>query len=119
MPTATLPAYVYEIEIDDTHRVSALDPIFEIAQSVNNLFANISYHHNGDQSYLLGIVDPIGNKARLQAPPPQPKSMGGSSAPSPRLTTELEALVRGLRDAEVLIDGRIPQACVIYRYDEY
>lgn len=119
MPTASIPAYVYEIDIDDTHNVSARDPIFEIARSVNNLFANISYQHNGDQSYLLGVVDPIGNRARLQAPPPQPKTMGGSSAPSPRLTTELEALVRGLRDAEVLIAGMVPQACVIHRYDEY
>jgi hypothetical protein len=119
MPTASSPAHVYEIEIDDTHSVTALDPIFEIAKSANNLFANLSYQHDGDQSYLLGIVDPVGNKRRLLKPPRQPNTMSGSAAPTPRLTPELEALVRGLRDAEVLIVGVVPQACVLHRHDEF
>jgi hypothetical protein len=44
-----------------------------------------------------------------------PPGMAGASR-SPNLSIELETMVRALRDAEVLVVGNLPSACVTYRH---
>ena len=52
LPTATRPAYVYAIDIDETHKLRVLDPVCEIARMCSDALAPMSYHHDGSQSFL-------------------------------------------------------------------
>jgi hypothetical protein len=91
-----------------------LDPIAEIAAYVNSPLAPSSYHHDGDMNFLLGIVSPITMQNHLVAHAPQPTGTTMPPRP-PRLTDELLAIVRALRDAEVIVLGSIPPHCVVAR----
>jgi hypothetical protein len=118
IPTISNPAYVYEIDIPDPPPLPLLviDPIHFIASHQNPL-ASPSYHHDGNQNFLLGVVNPTAanpSASSVVFPP----GLGGATRP-PNLTVELEAMVYALRDAEVLLVGNLPQACVINRYDVY
>jgi hypothetical protein len=117
-PTAANPAYVYEIEIPDPppSGMAVLDPVAEVSGQNSNPLLAISYHHDGDMNFLLGVVDPNGMAAHLRAPIRTPP--GGAATPrTANLTIELETLVRALRDSEVLVPGTIPAANVLNRYD--
>jgi len=119
IPTSSNPAYVYEIDISDPPPtgVVVVDPVFFIASHVPNPLVSPSYHHDGNQSFLLGVVNPAAahpSASSVVFPP----GLGGTPR-SPNLTIELEAMVRALRDAEVLVVGNLPQTCVINRYDVY
>jgi hypothetical protein len=116
-PTAADPAYVYEIDIPDPPPSGLIvrDPVAEVSGQNPNLLVAISYHHDGDMNFLLGVVDPSGMAVHLNALTRHPPG----SAATPRaanLTIELETLVRALRDAEVLVHGTIPAACVLNRF---
>jgi hypothetical protein len=122
-PTGRTPAYVFVIDIPDSPdgRVpgaafSVIDPVCSIAAQHSNPLTNFSYHHDGDQEFLLGVVDEVGmisHLRRMAALPP-----GSKAIPQPpRLTIELQAIVRALRDAEILIHGSLPRAFVTERYD--
>lgn len=104
------PGFVHEIEIEDDRLVRVLDPVQEIAAMLPAAWIEPNYQHDGDQSFLLGIVDPTNMAdARQQQclfPP------GSQATPrSPTLSIQLESLVRALRDAEVLIQGNAPVSC--------
>ena len=108
LPSVVRPAYVYEIEIDETDGLGTrlLDPVTVIANSLGSPYEMRTYHHDGDSAFLLGLVDPVGQKPSLRqdvrfAPP------GQGSDRSPLLHIELEALVRSLRDAEILSFGAV------------
>ena len=119
-PTAANPAYVYEVDIPDPPPpgVTVLDPVIEVAAQNANPLISISYHHDGDMNFLLGVANPIGMGAHLTAPAKQPGGSGGTRR-APNLTIELETFVRALRDAEVLVLGPVPAARVINRHDVY
>jgi hypothetical protein len=112
--TSKIPAYVYEIDLPDPvpQPTIVLDPIFELAQAHNNPLANITYHHDGDMNFLLGVVDRKAMSHHLWTPIRQPPGSGGTSKPA-ILTQCLEAMVRALRDAEVLVIGGVPPGCVL------
>jgi hypothetical protein len=113
-PTAANPAYVYEIDIPDPPPAGVLiiDPIYVIAAQNQNPLASISYHHDGNQDFLIGVVDPtLGRSAKVRFPP----NMGGAPRP-PNLTIDLETMVYVLRDAEVLVVGNLPKICVTHRH---
>jgi hypothetical protein len=118
-PTAATPAYVYEIDIPNPHPpgMTVIDPVVEVSANHNNPLIPISYHHDGTPDFLLGVVDPNGMAAHLNAPIRTPKG----STPTPRaanLTIQLETIVRALRDAEVLVAGVIRNTDVtIIRHD--
>jgi hypothetical protein len=118
LPTEKNPAYVYEIEIEeeDGHGTRLLDSVVEIAAALGSPYDPRSYQHDGDASFLLGIVDPVGHQKELRqtvrfAPP------GGGTGRPPLLHIELETLVRALRDAEVLAFGAIAAAQVRRRVE--
>jgi hypothetical protein len=115
-PTSAVPAYVYELDITDPPPpgVTVLDPVSQVAAQHTNPLIQISYHHDGDMNFLLGVVDPITMAAHLSAPVKQPG--GGGTPRQPNLSIELETFVRALRDAEVLVVGAVPASCVINRY---
>ena len=124
-PTATSPAYVYGIEINNPAPVGVTiyDPIQQILSLHPDPLAQSSYHHDGDMNFLLGIVNPALMSAYLNAPIRQPGQSasggaGGTARPA-NLSLELEALVRALRDAEVMAVGTIPASCVVERHDVY
>jgi hypothetical protein len=119
-PTAANPAYVYEVDIPDPAPpgVRVLDPVNEVAALNTNPLVSISYHHDGDMNFLLGVVNPIGMVAHLMAPAKQPAGSSGTPRP-PNLSIALETFVRALRDAEVLALGPVPAALVINRFDVY
>ena len=116
-PAQSNPAYVYEVEIDEPLPLGLqlLDPVQTIAAAMPSPSHRISYQHDGLPSFLLGVIDPMGMEDFLKLPPPQPPPGGGTPRP-PNLTRELEALVRALRDAEILAVGNIPAACVRHRF---
>jgi hypothetical protein len=120
LPTSTNPAYVYEIDIPDPApaAMTVLDPVVVVASNQNNPLASLSYQHDGDMDFLLGVVDPAGMAAYLGTPIRVPK--GGAPTPRPaNLTIELETVVRALRDAEVLVLGAIPSPHVVDRHDVF
>lgn len=118
-PTASNPAHVYQIEINDPPSAGLLlwDPIQQIAAHLPGPLGS-AYQHDGQPSFLLGVIDPLRMHAFLSAPYVQPPPSGGTPRP-PTLTIELETLVRALRDAEILAVGTVPAACVTNRYDVY
>jgi hypothetical protein len=118
LPTPSNPAYVYEIDIPDPPPtpVQVVDPVVFISSHCPSPLTLISYHHDGNQDFLLGVVNPaMASSAPVRSPP----GLGGGVKRPPNLTLELEAMVFALRDAEVLVVGNLPQTCVINRYDVY
>jgi hypothetical protein len=117
-PTASMPAYVYAIDLPDHPNplapgiMSVEDPVQFVATSVKSL-ASSSYQHDGDKKFLLGVVDPKGHRQHLgrlavfAVPSPRPRT--------PALSIELETMVCALRDAEALVVGNLPHSCVIAR----
>jgi hypothetical protein len=119
-PTATNPAYVYELEINDPLPAGLLliDPVKEIAAEAPSPAQSFSYHHDGSSSFLLGVIDPTGMEQFLRMPALQPPPGGGAQRP-PNLTKQLETLVRVLRDAEILAVGNIPASNIRNRFSVY
>ena len=108
LPSVAKPAYVYEIEIDENDGLGTrlLDPVTAIANGLGSPYETRTYHHDGDSAFLLGLVDPVGQRPSLRqdvrfAPP------GEGTYRGPLLHIELEALVRSLRDAEILAFGAV------------
>jgi len=118
-PTPANPAHVWEIEIDDPppSGVTVLDPMAEIVTSLPSPLAQFTYQHDGDQNFLLGVVDPpgLGLNAHLHRLVRLPPGVDGPRTPN--LSDELQALVRALRDSEILVIGTIPQSCFRHRHD--
>ena len=56
--SAAQPSYVYVINIDNSSPSGVIvkDPIFEIAESVKNPLVSPSYHHDGDKTFILGVL---------------------------------------------------------------
>jgi hypothetical protein len=116
-PTATNPAFVYEIDIPDPPPagMTVIDPVAEVAAAYSNPLMSLSYHHNGDSKFLLGVIDPVKMSAERLAPIRVPP--GSTATPGPaNLTLPLETFVRALRDAEILVLNLIPNNHVIYRH---
>jgi hypothetical protein len=74
--SATNPAFVYEIEIADPlpPGLSLLDPLREVVESFPQPESHYTYHHNGDNRYLLGVISPTSMgrylRQRIKQPPP-------------------------------------------------
>ena len=112
-PTQTSPGYVWEIDILASAGVKLIDPVQEVAAANSDPFANISYHHDGDMDFLLGIVDPSmlsGSPLKARVPP------GQDGPGAPHATKQLRTMVHALRDAEILAVGIIPQSCFRLRH---
>lgn len=115
-PTKDKPAFVYEVEIDERDsNVNLIDPVTVIASFNPAPYEHYSYHHDGGRDFLHGVVDPQRFARILNKPYRQPPPHGGTPRP-PLLTIELEAMVRALRDAEILAVSYIPRSCVVERY---
>jgi hypothetical protein len=114
-PTAANPAHVYDIDIPDPPPTGLLliDPIYLVASQNQNPLASLSYHHDGNQDFLIGVINPM--MAAMPAKVRFPPNMAGASRP-PNLTIDLETMVYVLRDAEVLVVGNLPSTCVTYRH---
>lgn len=117
-PSCDDPAYVYEIEIGNPlpRGLTLIDPIREVVQSFPRPEANFTYHHNGDNRYLLGVISPTKMKKYLRQTIRQPPPEGGTPC-APALSTQLQTIVRALRDAEVLALGSIPADAIRARYE--
>lgn len=118
IPSRDNPAFVYQVEIVNPLPIGLLllDPIYEIVSSFPSPGSSFSYQHNGNANYLLGVVSPgaMGRylRQRVRQPPP-----GGGTPSSPSLTRELQAIVRALRDAEILAFGTVPDTLVRARHN--
>jgi hypothetical protein len=98
--------------------VVVIDPVAQVACQSANPLVSISYQHDGDMQFLLGVVDPK-NMARYRNRGVRyPRGVTATPRPA-NLTIELETLVRSLRDAEVLVVGTLQRACVINRVDVF
>jgi hypothetical protein len=111
MATRFNPGYIYEIEISDDKQCTVIDPIIEIAKTLPPPYSSISYQHDGSANFLKGIVDPVKHGGLVRAIVEQAPKERGTPRPA-NLSRELEALVRALRDAEVLVQGTVPAALV-------
>jgi hypothetical protein len=116
-PTSTNPGYVWEVQIDDPPPagVMILDPVHTISESKKDVLAAGSYHHDGGQNVLMGIVSPATMGHVLLSPVKDPP-MSGRTPRAPHISRELEALVRALRDSEVLALGNLPRRCFVARH---
>jgi len=121
VPTAADPAYVVAIDIEYADAQGAglafMDPVVEIARYANDPLGPNSYHHDGEMDFILGVTNPstmshFRTKAALFPP-------GNTTPPTPaRLTPELRAMIRALRDAEIIVHGgTIPGRYVTRIYD--
>ena len=120
LPTAAQPAYVYQVEIEerDGHETKLLDPVATIARQLQSPYEWKSYHHDGESSFLLGVVDPDRHAAELKRDALFPP--GDRPTPrAPQLHAELEAMVRALRDAEVLAVSGIAKRQVLQRWEVF
>jgi len=116
-PTETNPGYIYEIELSGPlpPGLHLLDPVKEVAKAAPEPLDLMCYQHDGLPDFILGLVNPREMGQSLKPLRPQPPPGGGS--PIPRLTIQLETLVRTLRDAEILAVGNIPATYVRNRYE--
>ena len=105
------PAVVHEISVESEQSVRFVDPVLEIAR---NCAKDPSYQHDGLQSTLMGLVDPA-HAHWLQFPIFRPPP-GGAPRQGPHVSRPLTAMVRALRDAEVLVVGSIPKECIQQRF---
>jgi len=113
LPTPTNVAFVYELNIPDSTAASLLDPVQELATSLGTPFAALFYQHDGGPDLLLGLIDSANFGNVLTRPI---RSAGISTGRPPRITDELHALVRALRDAEVLALHAISRSCLISKH---
>jgi hypothetical protein len=114
--TPEVPGYVYEVEISDDKECGVLDPVKEIARSLPHPWLEPNYRHDGEPTFLLGVVDPVNMRASLQAHCLFPPLSIGTSR-TPHLSEQLEGMVRALRDAEILVRGKVPSGLVKCRYE--
>lgn len=104
------PAVVYEITVEPG-QLQLIDPVIEIAKKWQE---EPGYHHSGSPLTLLGLVDPA-HEHWLQYPVPNPPP-GGAPRQGPRVPRELTAMVRAIRDAEILVVGSIPKKYITDRF---
>jgi hypothetical protein len=116
-PSPADPAYVYEVDTAAVPSLQLLDPLCFIVSQQPGPLASPSYHHDGNQEFLRHVVDPSLSllSGRWPTAPRLPGMVGGASAV--RLTLELKAMARAMRDAEILVVGTLPQMCVTNRYN--
>ena len=59
-PTATTPAYVYEVDIPDPvpPGITLLDPVKDVAATLPSPATALSYFHDGDKDFILGVASP-------------------------------------------------------------
>jgi hypothetical protein len=126
-PTPVNRAYVFQIELDDplpagTH---LYDPLVEIAHSVSSatLLHGVPYQHDGASTVIQGVASPnspltqpyLTQKVKV----PDPNSLTGYSdgITSARVSRHFQAIIRALRDAEILAFPFIPSACITLRHE--
>jgi hypothetical protein len=117
-PTALNPAYVYEVEINDTHRVHLIDPVKEVAAGAPNPLDSHQYQHNGHPNVLLGVVWAL-LAPLLRVAVVLPPGAATSATHTVNIGPHLWAIVAALRDAEILAIGTIPAACIAKRHSVY
>lgn len=102
-PEQGKPAYIYEIEIDDSlpHGLNLLNPVKEVVHTLPQL--------------LQGVVDLEYMENLLRGQTPQFSNPNRRF--SPNVERQLIALVFAERDAEVLVQGYIPPFCVKHRFE--
>ena len=97
-------------------RTNLLDPVAVIAKQLQSPYEWKSYPHDGEASFLLGVVDPAKHADKLTRGTKFPP--GDKPTPrAPQLHSELEAMVRALRDAEILAVGEIAKSQVLKRWE--
>lgn len=113
-------AFVYEIKVPAAcpPGLVILDPLHEIAKEFGDPLSSDSYQHDGDQKFLLGVINPREMKAHLRRHARQPPGSIAVRRP-PNLSIALETLTRALRDAELLAISTIPAECVTDRIEVY
>lgn len=119
-PTKRKPGFIYEIHLSDPlpPGLMVLDPVREVINSTTQPTGpGPHYQHDGEQDFLLWVVDSKAHAAVIDKPAKSP--FGGATVRPPVLSAELETIVRALRDAELLVVGAIPQTCVVERHRVY
>ena len=95
-PTSHTPAYVYEVELNDPlpSGVTLFDPVIEIARALPVPQNLTTYQHKGDVNLLASILTP--------------SVFGFTTNALLGVTDEFAAIAFALRDAEILVFGKIP-----------
>ena len=118
LPTATLRPYVFRIRIPDPTPTGLFvyDPLCEITGIVPTPLSVVPYQHNGGMDVIIGIVQPNTPHGRAILGRPVRLFGGTTGISGPNISPELNAMVRALRDSEVLCLGVIPPALILGRY---
>jgi hypothetical protein len=107
-PSKEVPAFVHEVDISESDEIWLIDPLVILSCQLSQLETP---YHTGNQDLLQGILNPVIYGANLVNPSGAPMMMS-----RPRISPELEALVRVLRDTEVLAVGNVPPSVILSRY---
>ena len=99
-PTKENPAYIYELEIDDSlpHGLNLIDPTKRLVHILPQPLRGIM-----DLTYMINYLEEEATNPITDV--------------SPNLELQLIAMTFALRDAEILIHGYIPPFCVKRRYE--
>ena len=91
LPTSTNPAFVYEIDIPDPPPtgMTVIDPVAAVAAAYSNPLMSLTYHHDGDSKFLLGVIDPVKMAAERWAPVRVPPGSTATPGPANLSTTSL------------------------------
>lgn len=118
-PDEDKPAFVYEIELTKPlpTGLDIFDPAYDILAKcgAKDPLADHTYQHDGFPDFIAGVIDRTMRERltkHIAHPPP-----GIATARSASLSESLEAVVRAIRDAELLAVGTIPTNCIICRYE--
>jgi len=116
-PTTAVPAYVFEVNIPEPAPAGLIliDPVKVVAAALPLPETSLSYFHDGDKDFILGVASPHLMAPHLHAPIRVPPGSGGASRAA-NLTLQLETLVCALRDAEILVLGTVPSSLIGARY---
>lgn len=110
--TKAAPGLVYQIDLSALSALPALvDPVLTISRGLNGQYA---HGHNGG---FLALSE-IAQTALGPGGYTPTQHVGGGTCPL-IVTSELQALVRAIRDAEILVQGNVPAGAIIKVHQVY
>lgn len=112
--SASTPGVIYEVDVEGLellHPVRHISAAPDLASGEKERLP-LPIHHNGHYELILGVASPTYHGHCLRTSPGNPRCPNGEY----QVEADLTATVFALRDAEVLVRGRVEPRCVTAVY---